>query len=263
MAPFSEPKHEATMKRSSNLCHPRVNWRSLQLKKSALLIGLCVIGLSIGAGGSAFGITLDFSTTPGAYLYFVGGSSPYFEFINNSAGNSFKITGVQNGAGGNSVGLFGSISGKFYIGTVSHSGPKYTANVSGPGTLTINDGSANFTAQVNWGDIYTLGATGSMNSTGSINLSNIQYNGSNADLMAWEGDPTVAANFTFSKTRTLSQLTANRAKNSTSFSGSLSAVQRPRHSGPLSAVPTPSTVLLLGTGLVGLVGLLYRRRAKG
>ena len=34
-------------------------------------------------------------------------------------------------------------------------------------------------------------------------------------------------------------------------------------SGHLSAVPTPSTMLLLGTGLMGIVGLRYRRRAKG
>ena len=170
---------------------------------------------------------------------------------------------MHDGTSGATVGLYGNISGTFDIGTVTQLGPKYTASVSGTGTLTIKDGSTDFTAQVSWQDIYTLGATGSLNYKGSINLSDIHYSGSNADLKGWVTDPTVAVNFTFSKTRTLSQLTAIGAKNSSSFSGTLSAVQRPPNSGGHGAVPAPSTILLLGSGLAGLIGWRYRRRAKG
>ena len=105
-------------------------------------------------------ITLNIANTPNASLHFVGSSSnPYFEFTDNSAGNSFHITSVQGGAG-DSLGLYGSISGTFNIGTVYQDDTTYYAGVSGPGTLTIKDGSTPFTAAVQWFEIYTDGTGG-------------------------------------------------------------------------------------------------------
>ncbi len=235
------------MKRLFHLRSPRVGSRFLDLPKRALIIGICVIGLTMGIGGRAFGITLDFSCIPGASLSFIGGASPYFEFKNLS-GNSFQITVVPDGAAGDTVGLYGNIAGKFVIGTISGN----SAPVSNPGILTITDKSGSpFTAQLDWVNIFTRGAIGGLNHQGTFNLTDINYTGSNPDLKDWKADRTLSVNFTFNQRMTLSQLTASGAKTSMAFSGHL------------SAVPTPSTVLLLGTGLMGIVGLRYRRRAKG
>jgi len=209
------------------------------------------MGLTIAAAGSALGITLDIASITNASLQFVGGSQPYFQFNNNSSGNSFQITGVEDGAG-DSLGLYGSISGQFGISGVTQVGSYYLATVTGTGTLTIHDGlNHDFTAQVQWGDIYTLGATGGINYAGTINLSNISYSGTRSDLQSFLADQAASVNFPFSKPKTLLQLTASGANNSTSFSG------------VLHAVPSPSTVLLLGSGLVGILALCYRRRPRG
>ena len=235
------------MKRLFHFSSSRVGWRFLELRKRALVIGICVIGLTMGIGGRAFGITLDFSCIPGASLSFIGGASPYFEF-KNLAGNSFQITVVPDGAAGDTVGLYGNIAGKFAIGTISGN----SAPVSNPGLLTITDKSgSSFTAQLDWVSIFTRGAIGALNYEGTFNLTDINYTGSNPDLQDWRADPTLSMNFTFNQRMTLSQLTASGAKTSIAFSGNL------------SAVPTPSTVLLLATGLMGIVGLRCRRRAKG
>lgn len=250
MADFEEPKSEATMKRLSQLSRPRVSWRSLALQKRALIIGLCVIGLTIGAGGSAFGITLDIANTGNAPLHFVGKTlttSAYFEFI-DSSGHSFQIT--DSDGAGDSLGLHGSISGTFNIGPVNTDGSTYYADVFGTGFLTIQDGDTPFTATVQWNEIYTYGTGGGINYNASANLSLIAYGGTRSDLQGWVADQTAVVGFTFTDPeKTLEELTTD-AYNETAFHGNL------------SAIPVPATVLLLGTGLLGLVGLRYRRRIK-
>jgi len=220
------------------------------MKKRALIIGLCVIGLILGVGDSVLAITLNIASIENASLHFVGGTNPYFEFINDSSGNTFQITNVQDGAG-DSQGLYGSISSTYAIGTVTHIGSIYSADVTGTGTLTIKDGSTPFTATVEWQSIYTFGGTGGLNTDGNVNLSNIYYSGTKSDLLSFIAEQTATVSFNFVPPQTLSQLTASGADNRTSYAG------------VLSAVPLPSTLLLLGSGLVGLVGLRYRRKLKG
>lgn len=216
----------------------------MDLPKRALIIGMCVLGLTMGIGGPAFGITLDFANTPDATLSFYGGASPYFAFNNNSSGNSFTITAVHEGAGGDTVGLLGSIAGTFGIGTVSDN----SAPVSNPGILTITDTDGKpFTAQVLWYAIFSEGTLGGINDSYMVNLSDIHYSGANPDLQGWGADQTAVVGFSG---KDLSVLTAE-PYNATAFSGNL------------SAVPAPAVVLLLGTGLAGLAGLRLRGRRKG
>lgn len=236
------------MKRRFHLNSPRMGARFLDLPTRALIIGICVMGLTMGIGGRAFGITLDFASTSGATLSFYGGASPYFEFINNLSGNSFNITAVHDGAGGDTVGLLGSIAGTFAIGTVQ---PDNSATVANQGDLTITDKGGNpFTAKVLWYTIFSVGTVGGINDNAMVNLSNIHYSGANPDLQGWVGDQTAVVAFGFSPGKDLSVLTAE-PENATSFSGNL------------IAVPTPSVLLLLGTGLAGLAGLRLRGRLKG
>jgi hypothetical protein len=220
----------------------------MDLPKRALIIGMCALGLTMGNGGPASGISLDFANTPDATLSFYGGASPYFAFNNNPSGNSFTITAVHDGAGGDTVGLPGSIAGTFVIGPVQ---PDNSATVINQGDLTITDKDGSpFTAKVLWYTIFSVGTAGGINDDATVNLSNIHYSGANPDLQGWGADQTATVAFGFNPGKDLSALTAE-PYNATAFSGTL------------SAVPAPAVVLLLGTGLAGLAGLRLRGRRKG
>ena len=201
---------------------------------------------------SAF--SLDFSNLLGTTITFTGTGVPNtssFAFMPEGGGNDFIFT---NETGGNScVGLQGTIEGTFQIQNLQF-GPLgiQTAKAVGPGTITIFDAALKpWVATVNWFDIYTLGATGGLNYQPLINLTNITCGGTNPDLQAFaladNGIATVT--FQFAPAKSLSALTAANQVNSTSYSGSLSYV-----------VPIPPSALLLGTGILGIVGLGWRRR---
>jgi len=231
------------------------------LSLAAVIAGAVLLGVPPPARAD---ITLDFSNTVGGNIHFLGGggttagSTGTFSFTPGTGGSDFRITG--DSAGSTALGLLGNITGVYDIGQVTTGGSFQSATVTGEGgnTFTISDGTDTFSANVNWIDIFTLGTTGGLNSGGTINLSNIVYGGSNADLQTLAADAsasggTATISFQFSPARSLTQLTASGASNTTSYSGNVSAVL---------PTPAPSTLVLfgMGAGVAGAVRLVRRRK---
>ncbi|MBI4642566.1 MAG: hypothetical protein HY743_02255 [Deltaproteobacteria bacterium] len=227
------------------------------MKKKMLIICLCFMAWIFLAGGSAFGITLNYSSIPDASITFYG-TSKTFEFPDS--GNDFQIVNVAGGS--EALGLYGNIDGTFTIGAITTTplgfGTTFQyAKVSGEGTFEIDDESGFFlNGNLQWIDIYTVGnnisTTGALNTLGVINITDITYEGENADLLLF-ANSNAAGNLTFQflfPGLSLTQLTEDGAENPTSYSGSV------------SSIPVPPTALLLGSGILGLVAWGWRRGRK-
>ncbi len=216
--------------------------------KSSILGTVCACALAVFVT-PATAVTINYSNTSGSSVDLDPtdgcggiGSIGCFSF---SAGNSIQITS------GTASGFTGGISGIFGVGTITPSGPVESANASGTGNLSIFDGSQLLTADLNWIDIATFGTAGILNTTGSANLTNIVYAGTNGDLLALSnvGTGIQTATFQFTSPTSLTNLfTTATATTSTSFSGSI------------TPVPIPAAVWLFGSGLIGLVGVARRKK---
>ena len=84
-----------------------------------------------------------------------------------------------------------------------------------------------------------MGTGGTVNVSGAINLSNVVYTGTNADLVEVRNDANfsggvVSITFQFLPAESLTQLTANHSDQKTSFSGTIMT----------ASVPEPSSLLL-------------------
>lgn len=188
------------------------------------------------------------------------GTTDSFSFLNVTAagptkGFSFTLTG-SDGVG-DSFGDFGTIDGIFKIGAITTVGTKQTAPVtllSGPSTLTINDGAGfQLLGKIDWVEIFTDGTAGGLNSGGSINLKDITYGGSEMDLIALGNQATTSIQFGFGPGKSLNQLIAN----TTVYRGNtIPNVNTSSYTGDLSAVPpvpdSSSTSLLLGSAMLAL-----------
>jgi len=226
------------------------------MKRLFLAVTFCVLGLVLLVGG-AHALTINFATLENANLTFIG-STDTFVFNNNSSGYSFNITAETEGSFDDLVGLHGKIEGTYKIGSFTPGLVEYASvtNVDpGPHQVVIFDGTVNFTAQLNLVDIFTFGAQGGMNNIPTPNLTNADYDGANPDLIALtnfinDSNGTITMAFSFKSPKSLSTLTSDDQVNSTAFSGTL------------SAIPIPGSVLLLGTGVLGLALLGFRRKKK-
>jgi hypothetical protein len=223
----------------------------------ALVFGVCLLTPPHARAGM---ITLDFSNVPNTSISFDGSGN--FTFT-TASGNGFNITG-QTGLSNSVVGLDGSISGTYTIGSITTTstilGTLESAPVTGSGTFSIFDGNGKtLTAAVDFVSIYTLGTSGALNSSGTINLSNFNYSGTNSDLtdLSSAKDGSVTITFNFDPAVALTDLAGPNA-HSNSYSGTLTADTGP---GPNVGAPEPSTALLSLIGLP-IVGFWMRRRAK-
>jgi hypothetical protein len=222
----------------------------------AALIGICC-----GPVARA-GLVLDISSDVGTSVEFNGsGNEATFGFNNNGSGHGFDVT--SSSGVGDSVGLHGTIGGSFSYSKASIStvGPLQVAPVStSGGLLTITDSSLHsLTGTIVGVDLGTLGTGGAVNVFGAINLSNVVYTGTNADLKELRDEVNssggvVAISFQFVPAQSLIQLTTNHSDRKTSYSGSIQTM----------SVPEPTSLVLGCTGALGVFGFrLKRRRAAG
>jgi hypothetical protein len=219
------------------------------MKYSLLAVLIAALAL-VSQTANAEIVSFDFACEAGASIEFNGTNST-FEFPNTSP-YDFVITTASSPYLG---GLQGNIGGTFTVGAIATVGGVDQASVtSTDGIFSVDDGASNtLTANLKLENIEVLyGLFGLLNMTGTANLSNITYSGSNSDLLGIKNgiDQTVVLTFQFSPVtaKSLTELTTDGKENSTSYSGSL------------SSIPEPSSCMLLVTAGLGLLAYAWRRR---
>lgn len=223
--------------------------------KRILNVAVLPLALSIGLlymSTVAEALPLNFSSVGNAQIRFAGATDT-FTFEDSTtigSGRDFRIGSVTDGTDPDTIGLLGNISGIFTIGAVTVTGGLQTAPVTGIGSLSIVDEAAvPLTGILEWLSISTDGASGALNSAALVNLTGLAYAGSNSDLQAFSQSGIATANFSFVKpVKPLTALKAQGQTNSTT------------HQGSITAVPEPTSLLLLGSGLLGLA---YWKRKSG
>jgi hypothetical protein len=205
-------------------------------------MGLCCAWAGLANGGVA--LEMDFANTSGAHLSFNGHGG--ITFTADTSGHDFQINNVSGGTG-DSLNLFGTISGTFTIGAIGGG----EAPITGSGVLTISDGLQNLTADINLSAIDKVNALGMLNPHETVNLSNVHYTGSNVDLRALAKDMDPTALFGFFDTHALSQLKSGQPVN-TGFYGSLTA-----------STPEPGTMTLFLLPVLGGLWFASRRQTAG
>ncbi len=176
-----------------------------------------------------------------------------FSFPDGATGDDILVV---NGPAG-FLGDFGNIGGTFTIGAISSCGAGcQTAPVTGLGSFSLDDGSgAVFSADLSWLSISTLGTSGSLNTLGSVNLSNFSYTGTDPDYLSFFSALTGVGTLSFQLAAQTSLTSLTTQAHRTSYSGSVTSSPVP------VPVPEPASIALLGTGLLGLAAG-YRRRAR-
>lgn len=180
-------------------------------------------------------VSFDFSSNPGTGLIQFDGAGNF----------SFTSTTFQIDTGSAS-GWTGDITGSFAIGVGN------PAPVSNVGQFIIDDGATDLTADLTFGTIGVLGTGGTLNVFGVINLTNISYAGTNADLEALRDDVSGALVITFQFVPAVSLANLKAGVHKTTFSGSVFSRSSIVPDGGASAV-------LLGTGLLGLAAISRRK----
>lgn len=219
------------------------------------------VGLIAAAAHQAQAISLDYGSVGNAHILF-NAATDTFTFVNSSSANAGFGFSINSGSGvgydGSSLGLLGTITGTFTIGTITGGGVQ-NAPVTGPGTVSIDDGFGFFfTGTVAWGSIFTLGANGGGNNVAAINLTGTSYAGLNNDLLALNntlGNQAVMTfGFGFVPAENLTDLTTPGGAQQSSFTGDLDA------NPPVSTPDGGATIGMLGLGMLAL-GAFRRKTA--
>jgi hypothetical protein len=231
------------------------------MKKMNTILAVVGAGAMMALPAGAQGISLNFSSTPGSTIQF-NGSSDSFQFNASTstlfggvfAGSQWLI-GSETGGNGSALGLLGGVNGgPFTYGPITTTGTEQSAPVTGPfGALVISSSSGNLTGEVNWAEIETFNFSGALNASLVVNVTDLTYTGSNADLLklASEGSGSMNLSFQFSPGETLTQLSTGNSPFTTSYSGSISA----------SPVPEPTTYasFLIGAIVLGSARFFKRK----
>jgi hypothetical protein len=226
--------------------------------KRLLMVCVVVVLTAIGQAAVAANIQFDFVSEPAngqplaAFIEFKGAPSKTLDFPNAGSGYDFIITRSDTSG---LVNLKGNIDGTFNVGAITTAGILEIAPVTGTGTFSITDPVGKvLSATVAWNDVFVVaGSQGGLNTGNTANLTGWTYGGTYLPLLQIKNGADQSANisFQFNPSKTLAQLMANGADNKTTYSGSF------------SAVPEPSTFVLMAGGALGLlaVGRLRRKTA--
>jgi hypothetical protein len=177
---------------------------------------------------------LDFSSLPTSQIQFGPGSE--FSITGGVSDSALlpvnSLAQFQITSSGAAMGLEGAFGGgPWAFGPITVNGIVQTANVTTTtGKFAIDDGTGTLlTGNVDWVQVFTIGATGGLNAGATVNITGMSYAGSNAALLALlqnAGTGTMDLSFQFASSESLTQL-ADGATIGTSYSGSLTAVPEP------------------------------------
>jgi len=198
-------------------------------------LAVVMLGLAFSAVTSL--ASLDFSSTSGSQVLFGPGSQ--FNITGGIADGQLpgSLAQWQITTPGAADGLSGEFSGgPWSYGAITISDGVQTANVTTPtGGMAIADAlGVLLTGNVNWVQISTIGAGGSLNAFATINITDLSYSGVNAALLGLvaEGNTvgSVDLTFQFASPDSLTMLSE--------YGGAAGS-----YSGSIAAVPEPTTVI--------------------
>lgn len=237
------------------------------------LLALIFLAVVLGVGNSAaspvnFAIGVVDGTTSDSLIQFTGSTTnpSRFTFVNavGGAGDSRAFVISSPSSESSIVGLFGQINGQWDIGSISSPvAGLQVASITGgnPGFFRIyQDSTAFVQALITFLEIATYDGAGSVSGSGTLNLSGWQTGGIGTidnpgllNLMSLN-DGEASVSFTFTPSKTLSEIVGSAVVLNTSFSGAVATVE--------TAVPEPGSIALVFPGFALLLFTARARRAN-
>ncbi len=224
------------------------------MKKTILITLVCLMGVALAASSAFAQTEIVTFTNPlsGGDLTITGSGS--------GVGGSIDFSGgilLDGSTHGDTAGLTGTITGTYSWTNagITPEGGGTQAPLSGSGTISISDGDGhNLTGTVVSMEKIETNAAGDfmpVNDLLVLNLSGLSYSGTNADLLALATLDAGKAELDF---------TGNLVTTGNTLYSLQIGTETIAYTGDIKIVPLPGSVLLLGTGLLGLALLGFRRK---